>query len=368
MYQNIKTFENLSPSQISDLKKGVIEVSGKAMNRTALGVVDAIFTLYPSITFEELKIMLPDSINPSAPKNYKSIFKPYTDRLYGVVQSGEIRIECEAARLDVAASHFTEPNEIFRTSDGIEVLVSKSWESSDTETGENDLQNLVNHIAPYGILVTKVEKKEAFNKGSYDIKVINPTLLGMIQNPVKKKNYWLLLVILIIVLAGILYFVFGTKKETTIEPTVKEVTEISANKNEERSVVKKIITDIKAGINTEGRSVNFHEILFDYNSDVIKKESTSYLEQILKPMKEIEALTIQIVGHTSNEGDDEYNKALSLKRAQAVADYLTANGINDTRLAVIGKGSENPIADNKTDDGKKLNRRIEFVILNDGVQ
>ena len=80
MYQNHKTFESLTPSQISDLKKGVIEVTGKAMNRTALGVVDAIFTLYPSITFEELKTMLPDSINPAAPKNYKSLFKPYTER------------------------------------------------------------------------------------------------------------------------------------------------------------------------------------------------------------------------------------------------------------------------------------------------
>ncbi|WP_052647533.1 hypothetical protein [Siansivirga zeaxanthinifaciens] len=208
MSYNIKTLDKLSPSQIYELKKGVIEVTGKAMNRTALGVVDAIFTLYPSTTFEELKTMLPDSINPAAPKNYKSLFKPYTDRLYGVVQSGDIRRECEAAGLDVAASHFTEHNEIFRTSDGVEVLVSKSWESVDTVTGENDLQNLINHISQYGILVTKVEKKEAFNKGTYDIKVINPTLLGIIQNPPKKKNYWLLLLVLIIVLAGILYFFF----------------------------------------------------------------------------------------------------------------------------------------------------------------
>jgi outer membrane protein OmpA-like peptidoglycan-associated protein len=363
MSYNIKTLDKLSPSQISELKKGVIEVTGKAMNRTALGVVDAIFTLYPSTTFEELKTMLPDSINPAAPKNYKSLFKPYTDRLYGVVQSGDIRRECEAAGLDVAASHFTEPNEIFRTSDGVEVLVSKSWESVDTETGENDLQNLINHISQYGILVTKVEKKEAFNKGTYDIKVINPTLLGIIQNPPKKKNYWLLLLVLIIVLAGILYFVFCNNKEIITEPEIKELT----IKETKQSPITEIITDIKSGINTKGKSLNFHEILFEYNSDKIVEESNTYLNEILKAMQDITALSIQIVGHTSNEGNDEYNEALSLKRAHAVKNYLIKNGINAKRLSVIGKGSKNPITNNNTEEGKKLNRRIEVVILDDGI-
>jgi hypothetical protein len=206
MNQNIKTFENLSPSQISDLKKGVIEVSGKAMNRTALGVVDAIFTLYPNITFSELKLMLPDTINPASPKNYKSLFKPYTNRLYGVVQSGEIRKQSEAEGLDVSASHFIEPEEIFYTLDGIEVLVSKSWESNDTETGENDLQNLIDHVALYGIRVTKVEKKMDFNKGSYDIKVINPSLLNRIQNSEKKRNYWWIIILILLILFGLLFF------------------------------------------------------------------------------------------------------------------------------------------------------------------
>lgn len=206
MNTKIKTFDNLTKSQISELKKGVIEVSGKAMNRTALGVVDAIFTLYPKITFSELKMMLPDTINPAAPKNYKSLFKPYTNRLYGVVQSGEIRKQSEAEGLDVSASHFVEPEEIFYTSDGVEVLVSKSWESNDTETGENDLQNLIDYVAQYGIRVTKVEKKMAFNKGSYDIKVINPSLLNDIQNSEKKMSYWWIIILILLILFGLLFF------------------------------------------------------------------------------------------------------------------------------------------------------------------
>ena len=367
MYQNLKTFESLTPSQISDLKKGVIEVTGKAMNRTALGVVDAIFTLYPSITFEELKTMLPDSINPAAPKNYKSLFKPYTERMYGVVQSGDIRRECEQAGLEINASHFVEPNEIFRTSDGVEVLVSKSWESSDTETGENDLQNLINHISQYGILVTKVEKNAAFNKGTYDIKVINPILFNAIQNPSNRKKSWLIWVLLIAVLVGVFYFFFAEQNKDGIEPDAIEALESSVSNLDTTSKVNDIITDINAGVSTEGRSLNFHEILFEYNSDKLMEESRSYVNQILHAMNDIPALSIQVVGHTSIEGADDYNKALSLKRAQAVSIYLTANGIDETRLSVSGMGSDNPIADNETEEGKKLNRRIEFVILDDGI-
>jgi hypothetical protein len=214
MYTKIKTLDNLTESQISELKKGVIEVSGKAMNRTALGVVDAIFTLYPKITFSELKLMLPDTLNPAAPKNYKSIFKPYTDRRYGVVQSGEIRKQSKEEGLDVSASHFVEPEEIFYTSDGIEVLVSKSWESNDTETGENDLQNLIDHVAQYGIRVTKVEKKMAFNKGSYDIRVINPSLLNGIQNSEKKINYWWIIILILLILLGLLFFFIYNNSST----------------------------------------------------------------------------------------------------------------------------------------------------------
>lgn len=201
----MKTLEKLTAAQKRELTHGVIEVTGKAMNRTALGVVDAIFTMYPNITFLELKKMLPDSINPSAPKNYKSLFKPYTDRLYGVVQPGSIRKECEEQGLDINASHFIKEDETFTTSDGFEVLVSKTWESVDTETGENDLQNLIDHVVQYGIRVTKVEKKVAFNKGEYHLEVINPSLLQTIQNPSKKKFPWWIL-ILIICITIILFF------------------------------------------------------------------------------------------------------------------------------------------------------------------
>jgi outer membrane protein OmpA-like peptidoglycan-associated protein len=365
----MKTLEKLSEAQKKELRNGVIEVTGKAMNRTALGVVDAIFTLYPNITFSELKAMLPDTINPSAPKNYKSLFKPYTERLYGVIQPGSIRKECEDQGLDLNASHFIKEDEIFRTSDGIEVLVSKSWESADTETGENDLQNLIDHVAQYGVRVTKVEKKLAFNKGEYHLEVINSVILQTIQNSARKKiSWWILILILILLLvAGIIFFLASDKKKDEVIMQEQTVLSVLPEEAENLTPLEEIKSQIVAGENTEGKSVSFHEILFAKDSDVLLSDSELYLNEVFQVMTDIPALKVLIVGHTSSEGDDAYNLKLSTKRALAISVYLQNQGINIDRLSTEGKGASLPIASNDTEDGRNLNRRIEFVIIDDGI-
>jgi hypothetical protein len=194
-----------------EVQKGIILVIGKHMNRTALGIVDALLTLYPKLTFEELKEMLPDTINPSAPKNYKSLFAPYNpNRKYGVIQPGAIKKEAIENGLDINASHFTEKEETFITSDGIEVLVSKSWESSDTLTGENDLQNLINHVKQYGIIVNDTEPiSEPFKTGSYKLYILNNELFNKINN-FKKTNY-MLLGIAVAIIISLITFYLATK-------------------------------------------------------------------------------------------------------------------------------------------------------------
>jgi hypothetical protein len=185
-----------------EIQKGIILVVGKHMNRTALGIVDAILTVYPNLSFEELKEMLPDTINPSAPKNYKSLFAPYNpNRKYGVVQPGSIKNEAIENGLDINASHFTDNEETFMTSDGVEVLVSKSWETSDTLTGENDLQNLIDHVKQYGIIVNAAEPKtEPFKTGSYQLYIVNDQLLKEINN-FKKTNYLFIGIALAIIIS-----------------------------------------------------------------------------------------------------------------------------------------------------------------------
>jgi len=364
----IKTINRLSQKQRDELKSGVIQVTGKAMNRTALGVVAAVFEMFPSITFKELKELLPDSINPSAPKNYKSIFKPYTDRLYGVVQPGSIREECATQGLDVASSHFTGADEVFRTSDGVEVLVSRSWESSDTETGSHDLQNLIDHAKNFGIHVVQVEKKEAFNRGDYHLEIINAPLLEEIRKP-KSDRKWLWLLLLLALVALLLWYFNSNKKEEPL-PVAAPSQPVEIKKDtvaaETLSQIDELKKDIASGENTESRSLTFNDILFSVNSDKILPSSDSILTETFDLLKEFSDLNVEIVGHTSEEGNESYNQRLSEKRAIAVKKHLVTKGIPTDRIKTRGEGIKKPIADNDSEEGRAKNRRIEFIVLKDG--
>ena len=72
---------------------------------------------------------------------------------------------------------------------------------------------------------------------------------------------------------------------------------------------------------------------------------------------------MQVVGHTDDVGNRQANLALSHARAEAVRDHLVALGVPRENLAVLGKGPDEPVADNATDDGRARNRRIQFQIL-----
>jgi hypothetical protein len=201
----MNTYSKLNASERATLAQGVIQVSGKAMNRTALGIVHAMVKLYPYATFNELKEMLPDYINPSAPKNYKSIFKPFTKKDYGVIQPGFIRKECQEQNCNISDSHFTGEEEIFRSADGVEVLVSRTWETRDTETGEKDLQNLINHVQKFGVLVVDFKESKPFTAGGYSHEVINPVMMERLLK-VGKKNYLWILIVIALILGGLIYY------------------------------------------------------------------------------------------------------------------------------------------------------------------
>jgi hypothetical protein len=104
-------------------------------------------------------------------------------------------------------------------------------------------------------------------------------------------------------------------------------------------------------------------ILFDTGVAQIRSESQTQIKEIAAALasKELAKATIQIEGHTDSVGDPKYNMRLSFKRAQAVYDALAKNGIPTTRLTYTGKGDTEPVADNKDDKGKRLNRRVDFV-------
>ena len=86
------------------------------------------------------------------------------------------------------------------------------------------------------------------------------------------------------------------------------------------------------------------------------------LDKLVQYLTTSSNTTIKISGHTDNTGNQDQNKILSEARAKAVADYLIIKGIDKTRISFIGYGGLKPIATNDTDNGKKQNRRVEFII------
>jgi len=105
-------------------------------------------------------------------------------------------------------------------------------------------------------------------------------------------------------------------------------------------------------------------ILFDFQSAVIKPESYAVVKEIAAVLKENASIKIKVIGHTSSDGDDKANMELSMKRSAAVKDMLVSEfGLDATRLESEGKGETQPVADNKTKEGKMLNRRVEFIKL-----
>ena len=111
------------------------------------------------------------------------------------------------------------------------------------------------------------------------------------------------------------------------------------------------------------------EVSFDFNSANIKTSFHSPLNKIADIMMRYPQTQIVVVGHTDSVGSEQYNLELSLRRANAVADYLISRGVERSRLGTEGRGELEPIALNDTADGRSQNRRVEiFVVPDNNIQ
>jgi OmpA-OmpF porin, OOP family len=102
-------------------------------------------------------------------------------------------------------------------------------------------------------------------------------------------------------------------------------------------------------------------INFDTDKAVIKPESQPVIDQIIALLQEDSSLKVSIEGHTDNTGTAQHNKTLSEQRALSVLNAVVKGGIEKERLESLGWGQDKPIADNKTEEGKAKNRRVEIV-------
>jgi outer membrane protein OmpA-like peptidoglycan-associated protein len=113
----------------------------------------------------------------------------------------------------------------------------------------------------------------------------------------------------------------------------------------------------------KGKTVILKGVNFEFNKATLTKDSETILEMAFNALAAGPDLNVLIVGHTDNVGSAAYNKKLSLRRAQSVKSWMVKKGIPVKRLTVAGKGFDEPIDDNTTDEGRANNRRIEFRVL-----
>jgi OmpA-OmpF porin, OOP family len=105
------------------------------------------------------------------------------------------------------------------------------------------------------------------------------------------------------------------------------------------------------------------DVLFDFDKAVIKPEGKSKLDDISNKAKGVNLEVVIAIGHADSVGSDAYNQRLSVRRAESVKAYLASKGIEANRVYTEGKGEKQPVADNKTADGRAKNRRVEIEVI-----
>lgn len=105
------------------------------------------------------------------------------------------------------------------------------------------------------------------------------------------------------------------------------------------------------------------DAFFDFDKSVLKPEGRAKLDDLVGKIKDINLEVIIAVGHTDSVGSDAYNQRLSVRRSEAVKAYLVSKGVERNRVYTEGKGEKQPVADNKTAEGRAKNRRVEIEVV-----
>ena len=308
-----KTVEG-SAAEIAGAK---VRVYGKAQNRTVLGIAHAYMIMYPHAKLEDLRKAFPNSLNPTA--GTEELFT------YATVPTpkGEYR------------SYFDLPEELLVTGDGKKVQMACMWTKPTFE-------RIVSHAKQYGIIIADFEKAAGgAKKGGFRLEYLN----GYVP-PVQKKSragLWIAIAVIAILLA-ILAFLLGRKPEPQIVEKVVTVVD---------TVYVQQIEEIEK---------NFNAAEFVAGKADLSESAKFVLHDLAKMMQKHPEIKLQLVGHTSAEGDAAFNQKLSVDRAQAAVDFMISHGgIDASRLEAIGKGSSEP--KNAENPEAPENRRTEFIVV-----
>ena len=105
------------------------------------------------------------------------------------------------------------------------------------------------------------------------------------------------------------------------------------------------------------------DVLFDFDKSVLKPEGKAKLDDLAGKVKAINLEVVIAIGHTDSIGSDAYNQKLSVRRAESVKAYLVSKGVEPNRIYTEGKGEKQPVASNKTKEGRQKNRLVEIEVI-----
>lgn len=145
--------------------------------------------------------------------------------------------------------------------------------------------------------------------------------------------------------------------EPVSQPQQKPVVQPKADVKEEPK------ESIGVPVNPEKSVFKLDKVYFKIGESNVLSESFEQLDNLANYLKQNASLKIQIEGHTDNQGDSKANKKLSLERAFNVREYLLSKGIAGNRIKFVGLGDTQPISANDTEENRKLNRRVEYKII-----
>ena len=111
------------------------------------------------------------------------------------------------------------------------------------------------------------------------------------------------------------------------------------------------------------KEISLKRVYFDFNKSTLTRKAKATLNETAKILKEDPEVRLELAGYTDGTGTEVYNKGLSDRRSKAVFDYLASKGIAASRMRAVGYGESNPVASNKTEEGRAKNRRVELRIL-----
>jgi len=130
----------------------------------------------------------------------------------------------------------------------------------------------------------------------------------------------------------------------------------------EIDVLRADMQDLQAQQTQRGLMVTLGDYLFETGRADLKPGATRNLDGLVRVLRDSPDATMEIDGHTDAVGNHEYNVDLSLRRAQAVKEYLTSQGIDPRRVTAQGLGPDYPVASNNTEAGRQQNRRVEVIV------